>query len=334
MCNFIKRSKLLMVSFFVICFLSLFLSFIFEININNETNEDIHSIQESIYFTCHNENQDLLKLDCKYTLIKDNKEIKGLYSNQDIEIKPDLFYGRFFKVSDFNNNNNYVVIGKNLLSNVLRDNGKLYYVIANHFFEVIGIMGSTEEKTVYDDMIYANLDALIKYDSKYLNGTFIINTEDGDKLFNKLSDVYNNEDVKILRIGNAKKIDNNISNSGNFDFTIFKIMVSSVIFVIIFGVTKIWIKGICKEIALRRSMGASKIKIIKSIVLSLVLFSIISHLAGSGAFVLFSYLACGQIYFYIESASYVLFISIIAAFIAIVIPLIRLMKLQLSEVLR
>ena len=81
-------------------------------------------------------------------------------------------------------------------------------------------------------------------------------------------------------------------------------------------------------------MGASKIKIIKSIVLSLILFSIIPHLAGSGAFVLFSYLACGQIHFYIESASYVLLISIIAAIIAIIISLIRLMRVQISEVLR
>ena len=328
MCNFIKKSKLLMVSFFVLCFLSLFLSFIIERKINIE---EISSIQESVCFTSHNENQDILKLDCKYTLIKDNKEIKGLYSNQDIEIKPDLFYGRFFKVSDFNNNNNYVVIGKNLLSNVLKDNGKLYYVIANHFFEVIGIMGNTEEKTVYDDMIYANLDALIKYDSKYLNGTFIINTEDSDKLFEKLSQVYNEEDVKINKIGNTKSVEKDFLNS---DFAIFNITGVIVIFVIVFGITKNWIEGIFKEIALRRSMGASKIKIIKSIVLSLILFSIIPHLAGSGAFVFFSYLACGQIHFYIESASYVLLISIIAAIIAIIISLIRLMRVQISEVLR
>ena len=332
MCSFIKKSKMLMISFFVLSFLALFVSYIIE----NQVNNTRLGSEEAVTFTCYSEqdnviNEVIFKLGSNYTVVRDDDHegVKGIYATKDIEIKPDLIYGRFFNAKDFNTQKNCVVIGKNYLPYVIEEYGLISYKIDDKKYEVIGIMGSNEGKTEYDDLIYANLDALIRNNPKYSNGTFILEGKKGNNLFDKLSDICKSKNIEINKITDTKQIEYN----RKMDFEKCKIGVVIIVFIFIFGITRVWVEGLQKEIALRRAIGASKKQIIKSIILSFNLFGIIPYFVGIGAFALFSYLLCGHVHFYMETINYVLFVSIISAFTAISISIIEVMKNKLSEVL-
>lgn len=82
---------------------------------------------------------------------------------------PPVVEGRFFVASDFFDNQNRAVVGKNLYKKTFVVNGERCIKINNLDYCVIGIVGTTVE-TQLNDCIYYNLDSVPACEIFYIDG--------------------------------------------------------------------------------------------------------------------------------------------------------------------
>ena len=90
--------------------------------------------------------------------------IRGIYGTADVfGFTNYISEGRFFDSGDYENKTPTAVIGSNMLSKTIEENGKYYFGYSQELFEVIGIFKQTESDL--DNCVYLNLAHLIDKDS-------------------------------------------------------------------------------------------------------------------------------------------------------------------------
>ena len=70
--------------------------------------------------------------------------IRGIYGTADVfDFSNYISEGRFFNSGDYKNKTHTAVIGSNMLSKTIKENGKCYFGYSQELFEVIGIFRQT-----------------------------------------------------------------------------------------------------------------------------------------------------------------------------------------------
>ena len=90
--------------------------------------------------------------------------IRGIYGTADVfDFSNYISEGRFFNSGDYNNKTHTAVIGSNMLSKTIKENGKYYFGYSQELFEVIGIFKQTDKNL--DNCVYLNLTCILEKDS-------------------------------------------------------------------------------------------------------------------------------------------------------------------------
>lgn len=117
--------------------------------------------------------------------------IRAIYFKSN-KIKIPMVEGRFFRPEDFKQNNHYVVLGKNFLDILIKEQNNQYLEYGGIRFEVIGIIGM-EKSSLLDKMIFFNLEDV----EPLLRGNGGVWILDNIKSKNKLLEIFKNQDGQI-----------------------------------------------------------------------------------------------------------------------------------------
>ena len=165
----LKSSVYLIITFIAVAYFSLsIISNIEESTIIQSEHNNFIS-KDAVYFQIDGENKNINKLisniKLDYILLKNSTfENKfGIMFKGTLKNSPKLLSGRFFKEDDFNCGKKYIVLGKELKSNIETRSGKDYYYINNEYYEVIGIMGDNKKPTSNDYDLFFNLTQETQY---------------------------------------------------------------------------------------------------------------------------------------------------------------------------
>lgn len=338
----LKSSIYLIITFIAISYFSL--SIISDIEegtiIQNEHNNFIS--KDAVYFQLEGENKNINKLISKiqsdYILLR-NSEFEdkcGIIFRGTIKNSPKLLSGRFFKEDDFNCGKKYIVLGKELKSNIETREGKDYYYINNEYYEVIGIMGDSKKPTSNDYDLFFNLDSLFLDSNILLSGNYYLEVN------NKSKEVYYyieslskeiNCNLVLKDIERDKDLLSEIII--NKSFTIGYILKILSIFVInLILIMNYWIDKKKKEIAIKRAMGGNKIKVFFGLIREILVISLSSFVVGYILYILISYIKTGYIHAYIYSIFIVFGITLILAMLVSLIVIKKINKMELAEIMR
>lgn len=342
MMNKIRSSSFLIIIFITISFFSAFIIYSLQKTINLQLGQDGFLSEEAITFECEcNEdsiNTDLLSLKGNYTLIKEASgfsDYKAIFIKGKYNDKPEMIEGSFFKEEDFNKDNKYAVVGKNLLENVVNENEKKYYSIEGSYYEVIGVMGNSKEDTPYDNYVYVNLDSLLEKDGSYLNGKFIIDGRlNSNNLFEEITEKYKDTSMSVKKVNRTSSLTEDIIKDNIASKTKYIIEIVCVLVINTFLITEYWIKDRDKEMGIRRVVGATKMEISFRILRELIIIGLISYLTGYLLFLGVTYIMDGYLHFYIETMIYVLLIVMTSSLLASFVPIIKANKMEPSEVIK
>lgn len=338
----IKRASFLIITFITISLFSLFIIYSLQKAINLQLGQDGFLSKEAITFECENDssaiNTDLLNLKGNYILIKETSgfsDYKSIFIKGKCDNKPEMIEGRFFKEEDFNKDNKYTVIGKNLLENLVDEDGKKYYSIEGSYYEVIGVMGNSKEDTPYDNYVYVNLDSLLEKDGSYLNGKFIIDGRlNSNNLFEEITEKYKDTSMSVKKVNRTSSLTEDIIKDNIASKTKYIIEIVCVLVINTFLITEYWIKDRDKEMGIRRVVGATKMQISIRILRELMIIGLISYLTGYLLFLGVTYIMDGYLHFYIETMIYVLLIVMTSSLLASFVPIIKANKMEPSEVIK
>lgn len=123
---------------------------------------------------------------------------RGIYFSNQYSYNLPVIEGRFFTGSDFNKDNNYVVVGKNLEQLLYEKDNKTYYRYSGVDYEVIGILGFDID-TKLNDIIFFNLANI--YDIAPKNTELVIG-EDYQTIINKAEILKIQDSIYVAEIPN------------------------------------------------------------------------------------------------------------------------------------
>lgn len=339
----LKGAIFLIMIFSTVAFFISSILYMIEQSVNLQPNSELRT-PETINFTLDSKTDvskdlSMLNLDGDYSLFK---SIAGTFSGEaiyfkgNVKNKPQILKGRYFNEDDFNNDKKVAVIGKGLLDQVFKEDGKEYYYVANDNYEVIGVLGDEKKESGNDYSVYINLDALLNKDSFYMKGSYSIDAAlNSREMFNKVKDKYQDTSIIIAEddaqntstIGTILK--ENVKSKIGFILEVVGTFILSTV-----CVTEYWIKNRRKEIGIKRALGATKMRIFSSIVGELSIISTFSFCAGYILYILISYLKDGYIHFYIGSAIVAFLVTFISGLITTIVPILNANKMQPAQIMR
>lgn len=339
----LKGSIFLILIFSTVAFFISSILYIIEQSVNLQPNSEICT-PETINFTLSpkgdvSKDLSMLNLDGDYSLFKSiDGSLRGeaIYFKGNVKNKPEILQGRYFNEDDFNQNKKVAIIGKELLEDVIKENGKEYYYIANDNYEVIGVLGNQKKESGNDYSVYINLDALLNKDSFYLKGSYSIDAAlNSREMFNKIKDKY--QDTNIIVAEDETKnttttgtiLKENLKSKMAFIIEVVGTFILSTV-----CVTEYWIKNRKKEIGIKRALGATKMRIFSSIIGELSLIAVLSFLAGYAMYLLISYLKDGYIHFYMLSTIVAFLVTFISGLITTIVPILNANKMQPAQIMR
>lgn len=261
----------------------------------------------------------------------------AIYFNSNPKYKPNIIEGRYFNLEDFNVDTPIAVVGKSIFNNLTVENGEKYLMLDNIKYKVIGVMGGN---------------------SSFVNNRFIINLNSYDMNNN----VINKETFYQLEITDRNKniIDNLIYDSKNID-TSAKILKDSslsivnpingyiksrmyyIMFVMIafiistINITSFYMLKRKNEIGVLKAIGIKNIRIFFKIFLQYEIVILSSFSVGLlSHWILYIVRYKENIYYYIDIFNILLILSIvlITGFITCSIPLIKLLKISPTEIIK
>jgi hypothetical protein len=99
----------------------------------------------------------------KYISGDSDEIIRGIYGTADVfAFSNYISEGRFFNSNDYENKTSTAVIGSNMLSKTIKENGKYYFGYSQELFEVVGVF--KQSNTTLDNSVYLNLTYLLDKD--------------------------------------------------------------------------------------------------------------------------------------------------------------------------
>ena len=341
-----NRSIFLSLIFIMVAFFSS--SVIHSIEIASEANKEENSFMSScsIGYNVASLNKDIsdkdydiykheiLNLPGKYIMLTNDGKYKtyGIYFNKNIKNIPTILKGRFFKVSDFNKNKKYVVIGETFKENTIKIHGNDYYCINGEKYKVIGIMGNTKRESSYSYSVFYNLDGYLNSPSNKINLKYFIdasNSETYKSMKNNLSKDFNVQNMTKSSMMGEDYFMEDVKSSMEIIFKIVIVFILSAALV-----TEYWIKNRKKEIGIKRALGATRIRISLEIIGELISLSFISYIIGYLSYLLFYLIKDKCVSFYFSSAIIVFLITLLSSLLVSFIPIKESLKVQPREIMR
>lgn len=184
---------------------------------------------------------------------------KSIYSNLSNPIIPSLIEGRFFTKEDFNEDK--IVIGKNMSKLIKKKNGKEYVSFLGKDREVIGIMGSKNRMTAFDDTFYIN-DLLS--DERIEQAPILISGKNVDKnievLKNMLKKVDESVVIDIEEINGLESPLGTVVYRNKYIIIIAVLLIGTLLLNIV-NTTNYYILNKKKEIGIKKLLGRNKLNI-------------------------------------------------------------------------
>lgn len=273
-------------------------------------------------------------LNDNFLLVKDNVVPEyGVYVSGEMNLKVPLIEGKFLNHDDCNNNDKVIVIGKTLVSNQINKDGVNYYYYHNEYYKVIGILGDEKKVTAYDCNIYynLNLDQIVNLAGNY----YFDGNNNTSSIFSKIQGIANTTETQISEKTLEKdKSVIDIVNKNYVSSLKDSINILILIFLSVMLIAEFWIKSKTKELGIRRLLGASKLKILFSVVIELLLTTFISFTIGYLLYLVFTYLKDGYFHFYFTSMIMVFALSIISTIISLVVPIYYVNRVEPSKIIK
>lgn len=294
----------------------------FRINVNGDENLKNH----------------LTNINDDYLLLtkEDANMARAIYLKGKLKRIPPIVKGRFFNENDFCKGNKFIVIGKELQGNIEKKNGENYYYLNNDYYKVIGVIGDSKEESYYDYRIYYNLDYYMKKDSTIMTDDMTIDAAaNTKKIFSNIVSQYKNDDITVNELPPRYEspLSDKLKNSYK-EIVADMLKVIALLVINILLITSYWIKKRIKEIAIKRSMGATRVRISLEILLELSLTSILSFVAGYVIFLAVTYAADGYVHLYFATMICVFLITFFSGLISAIVPIIKAVKVQPAEMMR
>ena len=155
------------------------------------------------------------------------------------------------------------------------------------------------------------------------------------KIFSNIVSQYKNDDITVNELPPRYEspLSDKLKNSYK-EIVADMLKVIALLVINILLITSYWIKKRIKEIAIKRSMGATRVRISLEILLELSLTSILSFVAGYVIFLAVTYAADGYVHLYFATMICVFLITFFSGLISAIVPIIKAVKVQPAEMMR
>lgn len=376
MIRLIKKSRFLIITFFVISFLSLIIIYTMQKGISMQMDNKEFLSDETISFNCSRDNgisdktsenadedyskdkndiasskssnhtnggdeniglsNELLNLDGDYILLReDDMRNKALFFKGQLKDSPKMISGRFFEEDDFNKGEKCIVVGKDKASNIVNKDGEDMYFFEGDYYRVIGVIGDLKEKKLSDYQVFINLDSLLRKNNSYIEGNYKIDAKTNtNKVYDNVKLVCNENSIKVKETENENNFIKQYINGYVSDTVKYVLEIVCVLVINIFLIAKYWINSRRREIGIKRTLGATRLRISSRILFELLSISIVSYSLGYMVFLIVSRVKDGYFHFYGATAISVLCITVISAILSCIIPIRNAVKMEPSEVIR
>ncbi|MBN1069562.1 ABC transporter permease [Clostridium botulinum] len=263
---------------------------------------------------------------------------EGIYFSEDFNNSYNLISGRFFNKNDFEENNNLVVIGKDMLKYTKIEGEKSYLLNGESKFEVIGVVGKEGISTMYDDKIIFNLKYI--FNNKYFATKDLWSVDSTTLSKQQLIDIVKKVDQSITIKGTViEKRPNPLGDAINQSKELI-IAVLGIIFCAIFTLfisLYNWLDFIKLEIGIRQCNGATRSNIMIIILRRYLIYSCISFITSLLIYYLLHITNFGGLFDYkincfnlLFSVSAIVFIG----FFTIIISLYKISKIEIGKLIR
>ncbi|MBE6050479.1 MAG: ABC transporter permease [Clostridium sp.] len=263
----------------------------------------------------------------------------AIYCNYKINNIPPLIQGEFFKFDKDDYEKKCCVIGKNLENLVKVIDNKKYVSIENNDYLVIGIMGSNDRTTAFDDIFYININKDIF--PKIINSRWLIDGYNPQSSYSIIKD-------KILLINEGANVTQSNKEESKTSLTkviedrsyVIAVLVLVILTLLLNVVnsTSHYIMRKKKEFGIRRTFGATKFSIYKKIILDYQIMAVKSFIFSQIVYTIIikvnnvPYILGEQIN--LKASLYTFFILLIIGTIVAIIPIKESNKYEPSEVMK
>lgn len=263
---------------------------------------------------------------------------EGIYFSEDFNNSYNLISGRFFNKNDFKENNNLVVIGKDMLKYTRLEGEKRYLLNGETKFEVIGVLGKEGISTMYDDKIIFNLRYI--FNNQYFVTKNLWSVDSTALSKQQLIDIVKKADKNInIEERLVGKRPNPLREAINQSKELI-IGVLGIIFCAIFTLfisLHNWLDLIKLEIGIRQCNGATRSNIMTIILRRYLIYSCISFIASLLIYYLLHIINFGGLFDYkinyinlLISVSSIVFIG----FFTIIISLCKISRIEIGKLMR
>lgn len=262
----------------------------------------------------------------------------GLYFNGRYDCPYHILKGRFFTKEEMDSKDKKVVIGKDVVSQTIKEGDKTYILYRQDRYEVIGVVGKEKNDTLYDDIVLYNLANLAESKENVASGdwkidSYVYNT---DELRNIIS-TYDHS--HLLRGHVYKGMPTALKQTLKYNTQMFisAILIGMAVFLALVQATIYWIENLKLEIGIRKKCGGRDFE-----VLSLIMkrYYIVSFVATAISFAILELIKKVFNFEFLQYANFSLMLKVLLVQIVVVglIPcmvfLLNIRKISIGNLLR
>ena len=278
-----KKSFLVFLSIFSISLFSLILfgtikssssvlnklnSFYTESRVSIEFNGQINisEIKEMLLGLCIDENIILSYANGSDTDLAGNTS-QGLYFNGEFNPNFNILEGRMLNKDDMQSNEKLAVVGADFYDLIYSKNNEKYITLQNNEFKVVGVIGESNNKITYNNLVLYNLQSIIDTPSILYGGVDINSYKyNQEELKNKIEGLESDIISGIYMIGESFPEKNITAVAlNNHIISSFILIILCFLCTLIKGLS-FWIDRISLELGVRRTFGANNKNILSIIV--------------------------------------------------------------------
>ncbi|NKF08826.1 ABC transporter permease (plasmid) [Clostridium gasigenes] len=346
--RYIKSFKMLFIAF-------VFMSLFYSLEISKFEQTKLKFIEENNFFTYESKvfhvdslkiaQKSLIEVLDKYSdIVIQNKCLKynqfegsAIYFNSKPNFIPNMLNGRYFNVLDFKSNVPVSVIGKNMIDSVVEENDTKYLVLGDIRYEVIGVMGG--ENSSVNDKFIVNFNSNSIYNNIIDKESFY-QVETMNKNINIISKL--DHDLKLIDNSSKILMDSslNIKNpiTGYIRSRFYYLMFIIVVFVLsTINMASFYMSKRENEIGVLKAVGIKNNRIFAKILLEYEIVTIVSFIMGLLIhYTVYLVMYKNYLYYYINinNVYNILFIAGITGFVTCLIPLIKLLKISPTYIMK
>ncbi|GKX67749.1 ABC transporter permease [Inconstantimicrobium mannanitabidum] len=211
---------------------------------------------------------------------KDNNV--GLYFNGRYDCPYHILKGRFFTKEEMDSKDKKVVIGKDVLSQTIKEGDKTYILCGQDKYEVIGVVGKEKISTLYDDIILCNLTNFAEAKESIANLEWKIDSNVYD--ISQLRNIISTYDSNHLLMGTSDEMPAALKQSLRYNTQMFisTILIGIAVFLGLVQATVYWIENLKLEIGIRKKCGARDFEILCLIMKRYFIVSIVATIISLG----------------------------------------------------